>query len=128
MEPIERCDNCLKFIYNNQKVFKQTSNELGSIFKLTFCSSTCKDQACGILPNINNFSFELKEVTGPPTHLQELVDTMIGKYSEFLVDDWELKPVPLVIREFLKIKQKINLSDSEKNYIQFMKSNQLINF
>ena len=133
--PIGSCDFCLKYFYEGDNRIVQTSNHCSDLFKLEFCSINClqnveKDYEIVRLCEFENQTEKIDEDENDDEN-ENLMNILITNFVEFVIDIENRRPFKSyeIMDNYIKLYQKKQdeLSKHEKNYLEFIRDNNIFN-
>lgn len=126
---LSACDNCTHEFRAGDSLYIQYGNEVHDLFKLEFCSDNCFKNCIESYPFIKEFKFK-ETVKQKGNNNLDLILELLELYPRFVFDSKNRRPYKAlkIISDFIELKQKDNLDEEEKEYIQFCKDKKLFLF
>ena len=127
------CDCCSKYFYEGDNRIVQTSNHCSDLFKLEFCSIDClqKVEKDFEIVRILEFENQIEKIVEDDDENENLMNILVTNFVEFVIDIENRRPIKSyeIMNNYIKLYQKkqYELSEHEKNYLEFIRDNNIFN-
>ena len=131
--PLGLCDCCSKYFYEGDNRIVQTSNHCSDLFKLEFCSIDClqKVEKDFEIVRILEFENQIEKIVEDDDENENLMNILVTNFVEFVIDIENRRPIKSyeIMNNYIKLYQKkqYELSKHEKNYLEFIRDNNIFN-
>ena len=121
------CDDCNKIFGRNQKIIRLKTNEIGNIFKLTFCNNECCNKTLAKYSFLSKYDYY--ECTSKETKISDTVNIiteLFNLFPEYLLINGMIKKAQEIIQLLsLFHQQEVYLKGRDNEFFEDCKKNDL---
>lgn len=121
------CDDCDKILECNQNIIRLKTDEIGNIFKLTFCNIECCNKTLAKYSFLSKYDYY--ECTSEEVKISEtinIISELFNLFPEYLLVNGMIKKAQEIIQLLsLFHQQEVYLKGRDKEFFEYCKKNDL---
>ena len=121
------CDDCNLPFECNQKIIRIKTDEIGNLFKLTFCNNDCCNKTLAKYPFLSKY--DNYECTSKEVKISEVVNVvtkLFNLFPEYLIVNGMIKKAQEMIQLLILYhQQEPYLKGRDKEFFEYCKNNEI---
>jgi hypothetical protein len=121
------CDECNQIFECNQKIIRIKTDEIGNLFKLTFCNNDCCNKTLTKYSFLSKYdNYECTSEGVKKLRIINVVTELFKVFPEYLIVNGKIKKAQEMIELLLLChKQDVYLTGRDKDFFEYCKNNEI---